>query len=291
MRLEEALERFVEQLRADGRSEHTIGQYRRAIGQLERWLDREGAGDDVDQVTHELLARFLNSPDVRQSASGAAKATVTVNSTRTSLRVFFGFVHAAGYARSNAARLVRRAICSPPPPKSFADQEVVRLLGQLDSATGPLALRDRALVRLMLGTGVRIGSALALDVADVDLERGVLNLREVKGDRTERVFLSRDAATHLASLLASLPGPGPVFRGPRGERLVKRHAQRRITEWLDRAGIANGTPHGLRHTFATRLLRKTGDLFLVKSALLHRSIASTAVYLSISDERLREALR
>jgi integrase len=67
-------------------------------------------------------------------------------------------------------------------------------------------------------------------------------------------------------------------------------ARRRICDGLDRIGAHDATVHSLRHTFATRLLRATGDLFLVKRALLQRSIASTAVYLSVSDERLRDAL-
>ncbi|MCC7014861.1 MAG: tyrosine-type recombinase/integrase [Planctomycetes bacterium] len=290
MKLQVALERFVAQMRADGRSEHTLGQYRRAIGLLARWLEREKRPCEVGSITHETIAAFLNSPDVRTCASGALKATVTVNATRTSMRVFFAYLHDAGYAPTNAARLVRRAICSPPAPKALGDAEVERLLQVVDAATGPTALRDRALIRLLLGSGIRIGSALALDVDDVDLERGELRLLQVKGDRVERVFLSDNAATALGRLLATLPANGPVFRGPRGERLLKRCAQRRITQRLDAAGVRDASPHSLRHTFATRLLRRTGDLFLVKTAMLHRSIASTAVYLTVDDRRWREAV-
>jgi integrase/recombinase XerC len=303
MHLQDALARFALQLEADGRSAHTIGQYRRAIGLLARWLERERLPTDLDGLTPELLARFLISPDVRTSRGGTPKATVTVNATRTSLRVFFAHAHEAGHARSNPARLVRRAICSPPPPKALSDAEVERLLrvleqasNSLEGALGLAARRDRTLIRLLLGTGIRIGSAMALDTTDVDLAAGTLRLRETKRDRPERVFLSKDAAAALAELLATLPASGgsgrahALFTGPQGQRLAKRHAQRRITLWLDRAGLGEGTPHSLRHTFATRLLRRTGDLFLVKTAMRHASIASTAVYLSVSDERLRAAV-
>jgi integrase/recombinase XerC len=305
MHLQDALARFALQLEADGRSAHTIGQYRRAIGLLARWLDRERLPTDLDGLTPEHLARFLVSTDVRTNAHGAPKATVTVNATRTSLRVFFAHAHEAGHARSNPARLVRRAICSPPPPKALSDAEVERLLRvleqgsrSLEGALGLAARRDRTLIRLLLGTGIRIGSALALDTSDVDLAAGVLRLRETKRDKPERVFVSKDAAAALAELISTLPASGgsgsgrahALFCGPQGQRLAKRHAQRRITLWLDRAGLGEGTPHSLRHTFATRLLRRTGDLFLVKTAMRHASIASTAVYLSVSDERLRAAV-
>jgi integrase/recombinase XerC len=289
MQISEALERFVVQLRADGRSDHTIGQYRRAIGTLERWLAQERIGRDLASVSPEVLARFLVSPDVRLSARGDAKKTISVNATRTSLRVFFGWVHEAGYTTSNPARLVRRAICSPPPPKALSDAEVERVLGILAAARGPISRRDHLLVHLLVATGIRIGSALAIDVDDVDLDRGELRLRTVKGDREERVFLGSAIRTHLAGYLAGAPESGPLFRGPRGERLSKRQAQKRVTVWLEWTGVENSV-HGLRHAFACRLLRKTGDLFLVSRALRHRSIASTAVYLSIEDEQLREAV-
>lgn len=289
MRLTEALDRFSLQLRADGRSAHTIGQYARAIALLERWMVREGRSTDLAAFSPEVLALFLVSRDVRDSARGGAKATVTVNATRTSLRVFFRWLADAGYMPTNPARLVRRAVCSAPPPKALSDLDVQRLLDTLIVAQGPVARRDHLLIHLLLATGVRIGSALALDVSDIDLDAGTLRLRTVKGDRVERVFIGRNIRDHLVGYLARKPRTGPLIRGPQGERLTKRQAQTRIRTWLERAEVA-GTPHSLRHTFATRLLRRTGDLFLVKAALLHRSIASTAVYLSVSDDRLRAAL-
>jgi integrase/recombinase XerC len=289
MLITEALERFETQLRADGRSEHTIGQYGRAIGTLERWLAQERIERDLASVSPEALARFLVSPDVRLRARGGAKKTISVNAVRTSLRVFFGWVHEAGYLPANPARLVRRAICSPPPPKALTDAEVERVLGILAAARGPVSRRDHLLVHLLVATGIRIGSALALDVDDVDLDRGELRLRTVKGDREERVFLGAAIREHLDRYLDGAPESGPLFRGPRGESLSQRQAQKRVTHWLARAGVS-GSPHGLRHSYATRLLRKTGDLFLVSRALRHRSIASTVVYLSVEDERLRTAM-
>jgi len=291
MRLDEALSRFEVQLRADGRSPHTIGQYRRAIGLLGRWLAAAGHGTALDAITPEVLAAFLVSPEVRTSARGGAKAAISVNATRTGLRVFFGWVHEAGYSASNPARLIRRGLCAPPPPRALSQAEVDRLLQALDAASGCSARRDRVLVRLLLATGVRLGSAIALDAEDVDLALGQLTLRSVKGDRVERIPLGREIRDHLAGYLALRPRRGPLFRNPRGERLSKRQAQRQITRWLDRVGIENGTPHSLRHSFATGLLARTGDLFLVKQALRHRSIASTTVYLSIDDDRLRQALQ
>jgi integrase/recombinase XerC len=289
MELLDALEKFETQMRADGRSPHTIGNYRRHIALLDGWLCETRRERALDAIGHEVLAAFLVSAQARASAHGGAKSSASMNSLRTSLRVVFGWLHQAGLARTNAARLVRRAICSPPPPKALSDADVDRLLAALIVAQGPVARRDHLLIDLLVSTGIRIGSALALDVEDIDLATSTLTLRECKYDRVERVFLGRDVRDHLVGYLARKPRTGPLFRGPQGERLGKRCAQKRIGLWLARAGV-DATPHSLRHTFATRLLRRTGDLFLVKRAMLHRSILSTAVYLSVGDERLRAAL-
>lgn len=291
MRLSDALDIFVLQLRADGRSPHTIANYQRHVGALDAWLATRGHSADLDAITPALLSEYLADDDVRRSGRGGLRSTATVNAVRTSLRVVFGWLHDAGYTRINPARLIRRAICSPPPPRSLSDAQVDALLTALDAVRGETARRDRLLVRLLLATGMRLGSALALDVEDLDLATGAVTLRRVKRDRVERVFLGREVRDQLAEhLRRQRLTRGPLFRGPQGERLVDRHARRRICDLLDRIGAHDATVHSLRHTFATRLLRATGDLFLVKRALLHRSIASTAVYLDVSDERLRAAM-
>jgi site-specific recombinase XerD len=290
VKLQAALDRFTLQMRADGRSPHTVANYARHIALLGRWLATYGFSDDLDELLPEHLAAFLISREARESAHGGSKTSISMNGLRTSLRVAFGWFHEAGIARTNAARLIRRAICSPAAPKALSDADVERLVATLIVTQGPVARRDHLLVHLLVATGIRIGSALALDVTDIDLASSTLHLRKCKGDRAEHVFFGADLRDHLVGYLAHKPRTGPLFRNPQGERLGKRSAQVRISTWLERAEV-DGTPHSLRHTFATKLLRKTGDLFLVKRAMLHRSILSTAVYLSVDDTRLKAAMQ
>lgn len=290
MDLSDALGVFVLQLRADGRSPHTIRSYERHLGSLLDWLAKHGRSAALDEITPQVLAEFLVSDDARASGRGGLRSTSTVNAVRTSLRVVFGWLHDAGHTRINPARLIRRAICSPPPPKGLSDDQLDRLRSVLANATGVAAARDRAMVALMLGSGLRIGSTVALDAGDVDLANGVLTARCVKRDRVQRVYFGAEARAELQRLIAGLPGPGPLFRAPSGQRMAVRHACRRITDWLDRAGIHDASPHSLRHAFATRLLARTGDLFLVQRALGHRSIASTVVYLQIDERRLKDSI-
>jgi site-specific recombinase XerD len=284
MEIKEALLKYLIQLKADGRSDHTAGQYRRHVGLLASWLRGNGRSDAVEEIDHETLAQFLSSPSARERSDGRTKKATTANALRTSLRTFFRYAHEAGYTQSNPARLVRRALCGTPPIRALSDDEQGRLLLALAQGKGPAAERDRTLFALMLGSGIRVGSALALEASDVDLERRELQLRTTKGNVPTSVPLSRALCDHLRTYLAARPN-GLLFP------ISSRHAQRRLEQWCKRAGIEHRVrPHDLRHSFAIRIYRKTRDLLLVQAALRHRSIASTTVYARCDEGRLREVL-
>lgn len=286
MKIEQALARYVTQLEADGRSPSTIGQYRRHVGQLAEFF-REHR---VDELSHEDIARFLASRGARTRTDGVAKRPTSMNCLRTSIRTFCRYAHEAGYAKANPARLVRRAICEGPPPRALSGAEQERLLNVLAEAKGFEAERDNALFHLMLATGIRIGSALGLHVEDVDLERGELILRKMKGARIEKLFLGRAIRDHFAEFVKGRR-MGALFAGIGGDGLSARHVQRRLRLWCERAGIRRRvSPHALRHTFAISLYRRTRDLLLVQQALRHRSIVSTTVYARCDEVTLRSAL-
>jgi integrase/recombinase XerD len=289
MTFQEALQRFLLQIRADGRSNHTIKQYTRHIRLLDRWRAAGGLADNIAALTHEDVARFFTSEAATLTPSGKRKRPGSMNALRTSVREYFRYLHESGEITTNPARLLRRAMCAPPPPRGLSDEDVAKLLAALDTATTAAEQRDRMLFRLMLRTGLRIGSALGLDVEDLDLERGEILVRDGKGSRDDIVFLPEVIADELSDFLDERTS-GPVFQGAGGWRLGVRSAQRRFSMWLARAGIRRGSPHALRHTFAARLLAKTGDLALVQAALRHRSVESTTVYLRVSSSQLRLAL-
>ncbi len=272
MQIQDALTRYLVQLDADGRSIHTRNQYQRHVKLLAKWLD----DTDVDRIEHDTLAVFLPTPVARLRSDGKKKSAVTMNSLRSSLRTFFAYLHAAGETRSNPARLIRRAICSGPLPRSLSEDEQTRLLGVLAKAPD----RDRVLFTVMLRTGIRLGSALALEVDDVDLDRGELRLRGAKGNREQVVFFP----PALRSDLEDVMDEGRLFA------ISGRHACRRFRAYSKAAAIRARGTHALRHTFAMAVYSQTGDLLLTKEALGHRSVASTVVYARCSRNRLRAAL-
>jgi site-specific recombinase XerC len=291
MRIEAALARFLVQLEADGRSPHTVAQYRRHVVLLAAWASSEGLRGGVAALGPEELAAFLVSLEARTRAdSGGAKRPGSVNALRASLRGFFGYLQRAGIVAEDATRLLRRATASRPRPKPMIPSDADALLAALEGAEGPAECRDRGLFMLMIRTGVRLGSALGLDVDDLDLVAGEARLRRVKGGDEQVVFVPAVVIEALAAVVEDAV-TGPLFQGRAGGRLTARHAQRRLALWLERAGVARRySPHSMRHSFATALYQRTGDLLLVKEALGHRAIGSTLVYAQVDRGRLREAV-
>lgn len=291
MRIQEALEKFLIQLKADGRSQHTIRQYARHVHLFAHWAHEVGHSGKVMEITHEDLARFLSSPGARTRKHGGLKKATSVNTLRSTLKGFFGYLHKAGYITQDPSRLIRRALCGVTPPRTLNKSEIKRLMDVFLQGRGPEAKRDFALFHMMLETGVRLSSSLALDIQDVDLERGELWLRTTKNSRPEKTFLSSKIIQHLYKYISDRKH-GPLFPNQYGKRLSVRHVQRRFNHWLEKAGIKNNySCHSLRHSFATNLYKKTHDLFLVQRALNHRSIVSTLTYAHVDEDRLRLILQ
>ena len=286
--LQDALQAFLQQLAADGRSPHTIGQYRRHGTALAKWFVTTGASTDVASITPAALAKFFAADDARSSCRGGTKKAVSLNAMRTSIRCFAKHLHDSGLVATNPARMLRRARCAPPPPRALHPDEQKRLLAVLGQATGAEAERDRMLIELLLGTGIRIGSALALDVGDLDLAHGELRLRTTKNDRPTNAVLPAGVAKKLKAFIAGRT-EGALFRAD-DRRISMRHAQRRLSNWFAAAGIQGRSAHALRHTFATTLMGRTGDLRLVQAAMNHASIVSTTIYTTVDREKLRAAV-
>jgi site-specific recombinase XerC len=285
MRVSEALAVLVVQLEADGRSVHAVKQVERHVRLFARW-----AGDPpVVEVGHELIARFLTSDVVRERAGGGARKASSANAIRSSLRALGAFLHGAGYTASNPSRLVRRARTRPPMPKALSDADAAKLLAALDGARTVEERRDRALFVTMLRCGLRLGSALGLDVGDIDFDAGELVLRTLKGGGEDSVVMPADVARILREHVGERTS-GPVFLASHGGRIGARHVRRRLEQWGMRAGVGAVHPHALRHSFAMRVYERTGDVLVTAAALCHRSVASAQVYARPTRERVKAAV-
>jgi len=288
MQLQAALQAFLVQLQADGRSPHTIGQYRRHGTALANWLATTGAPTTVAKLTPDTLAKFFSADAAKNRCRGGPKRAVSLNAMRTSIRCFAAHLHQSGLVATNPARMLRRARCAPPPPRALHADEQKRLLRVLSVASGPEAKRDRMLVELLLGTGVRIGSALALDVGDIDFAHGEITLRTTKNDRPTTAVLPAGLAKQLKAFVAGR-ADGPVFMAD-NRRVSMRHMQRRLAGWFTAAKITGKSAHSLRHSFAMKVYAASSDLQVTQAALGHASIVSTCIYAKVDKARLRAAV-
>lgn len=288
MEIAHALRRYVEQLHANGAADSTRAQVERQVGKLARWLAAERGVTDIAKVAPEDVAAFLASDAVRKRETGGARKVTSTNVFRTTLRCFFRFAADAGLAPANAARLVKLARCPAPKPKPINDADVVKLLAVLDAAVTPSELRDRAMFRTMLATGIRLASAIGLDVSDFDATEATLRLRTLKNGGEDVAYLN-DATVALLRAHVGARRDGPLFPAPHGGRLAANSVRARLALWATRAGIEPIHPHRLRHTRGSALYAATGDLLLVSRALTHRSLASTQIYARVPTEKLRKA--
>lgn len=287
MRLQDALDGFVRQLHADGRSRHTIMQYERHVLALGSWLAANGHDQDTASLTPDLIAQFIGTDGALSNRGGKKKASST-NTMRTSIRCFCRWLHQAAHVATDLARLLRQARCSPPPPRGLHADEQRRLLDAIKTANGAEAERDGMLIELLLGAGLRIGSAIALDIEDIDFAHQEVRLAATKNNRPTVAILPKSLTEKLRTF-TGIRATGPLFLAAE-RRISIRHAQRRIACWLQKAGIAGRSAHSLRHAFATTLLAKTGDLRIVQTALNHSSIVATTVYAQADQRRLRSAI-
>lgn len=145
------------------------------------------------------------------------------------------------------------------------------------------AVRDRALLEVLYGSGIRVREAMGLRVENVLLEKGIAGVRG-KGRLWRRIFLGSRAVASLGAYLEEEGrAEGWVFRNARGGRLTNRGMRRVVEKYAAKAGVPHSSPHTLRHSCASHLLVRGAYLFGVKEVLGHRSAATTARYLHWID--------
>lgn len=175
MRLNDAITCYLRHLAANGCSIHTIRSYRFDLGALCRFLGARG--HDVASMAPADLDAFLTSPVALTRPDGQPRSPGTVNRTRATLRSFFNYLRETGVTGTNPARTLKVRSLDPPPPTTLDKREERKLLGALRGSDDALAPRDRTILGVLLGTGIRIGEAVSLDVEDLDLRTRTLAVR------------------------------------------------------------------------------------------------------------------
>jgi integrase/recombinase XerD len=177
-------------------------------------------------------------------------------------------------------------------PKSLNLEEAERLV-QATTAPGPTARRDRLIILLLYGCGLRTNELCTLDVADINRERHELVVLKAKGDRPRSIPIPEALYTELLAYLLEHGKRGPLFRtSTRKRRLRAGDVCEIVTATATRAGLrADVTARTLRHSFATHLMDRGVDLAIIASLMGHRSPQETGVYLHVLPQRPQAAVR
>jgi site-specific recombinase XerD len=276
---------YLDWMRARGASPATLRAYAADLRQLGRWLAAAGvAPQDADTRTLRRYAAHLGT--LRYAPATAARKLSAV-------RGAYAWMHDRGAIPRSPATLVPGPKRSRTLPATLSSAEVERLL-DAPAGTSPRDLRDRALLELLYGCGLRAAEACDLDLADVRLDAEHVRVTG-KGGKQRVVPLGGAATAALQRYLARgrprmAAGPsGRLFVSVRGRPLHPSDVRRSLLRALERAGIAERSPHALRHTFATHLLEGGADLRSIQDLLGHASVGTTQVYTHVSVRHLRQA--
>jgi integrase/recombinase XerD len=308
--LREAVRSYLDHLAVErGLSRNTLESYRRDLRRYLGFLAETGRVD-LAEVRPADVADFLRR--IREGFGGRAPLGATsAGRTLAAVRGLHRFAAREGITATDPAAEVRPPQPARPLPKALPLSDVEALLRAAGRGGHPRALRDRAMLELLYGTGARISEAVGLDVDDLDALRpdpggepvDVVRYRG-KGERERVVPVGRFAREALDAylvrarpVLAARGAASPaLFLNNRGGRLTRQGAWGVLREAARRAGLgaatqsgrAGITPHTLRHSFATHLLEGGADVRVVQELLGHASVSTTQIYTHVSVDHLRE---
>jgi integrase/recombinase XerD len=275
-----------------GRSNNTLLAYRRDLTVYQTWLETQGV--TLRAVDAHLLGQFV------EWLRGQGKSASTVARTSTTARSLHRFLVDEGISEFDPGSLVEPTKVPPGLPKPLSVSEVTRLIESC-GGNGTVDIRDRALLELLYGCGLRISEAVRADIGDVSFDQQVIVVTG-KGAKQRRCPLGRCALEALARWLddgrpalvkGSRRRQGDVdalFVNQRGGRLTRQGGWLVLSTRAQHAGLGDKvSPHVLRHSCATHMLEGGADIRTVQEMLGHASLSTTQVYTRVMASTLREA--
>lgn len=268
-----------------GASGHTVAAYARDLKRWCAFLSERGVA--VADATRDDVTAF------QEGLAAEGLAPSTVKRATSALKGFYRFLAREGRVESSPCS----ALPLPKVPERLPDvlsvEQANALLEQEFPAT-PAGLRDKAMLEVLYGCGLRASELVALDVSDVSFEEGYVRVFG-KGGKERVVPLSGMAERALAAYLADgRPRlerggrSGALFLNARGGRLSRQSLHAVVARAGLGIGVLNLHPHTLRHSFATHMLEGGADLRVIQDILGHTDISTTQVYTHVSRAHLRE---
>lgn len=291
------IEAFAQALaKASRAAENTVKGYRRDLEDFNRFL-LENAPSTLDRRRERVEPERITVDHVRKYLAAVMRRTSRATAQRRlfAIKGFFRWRELT-FGGDNPVRAMRSPKVEKRLPQVIAESETTRLVEAGEGASGPAALRDRAIAEVLYSSGLRVSELTGLCWRDLDEDLGMVMVRSGKGNKDRLVPLGEPALDALKAWRAAMPvawtPEGAVITNLRGGRLTPRSVQNIVARRLAEAGIATPlTPHGLRHCFATHMLNGGADLRSIQEMLGHSSLQTTQRYTHVSVKRLKEVYR
>jgi integrase/recombinase XerD len=281
-----------------GLAANSLAAYRRDLRRYAAYLRAAEVVDPGSIGEHTVHGYVTYLEGLRDEDGRPQLAPSSIARSLVAVRSFHRFCAREGYLPTDPSEEVGAPRVPQGLPKALDEDQVTHLLGAV-TGTEPRAQRDRALLELLYATGIRISEAVGIDLADLDLEDGLLRVLG-KGDKERVVPVGRSARAALEEYLRDgrlqLRAKRPrrssdtdaVFLNVRGTRISRQACWTIVRRAGERVGLrAQLSPHVLRHSCATHMLDHGADLRIVQELLGHATISTTQVYTKVSPERLR----
>lgn len=230
----------------------------------------------------------------RRELHGSGLAASSVRVALVHLRIFCRYLHRQGVLQKDPAALLEPGRMTQGVPETMTAEAVNRLLSSVSPTASPLDARDRAMLEMLYGSGLRVSELISLRAEQVDWEDDFLRITG-KGSKTRYVPMGGEAGKALryymeharAQLLRNDRRADVLFLSVRGTRLTRERIRQIIKQRAAAAGIEeNVFPHIMRHSFATHLLENGADLRVIQDMLGHADLATTQIYTHVDRKRL-----
>lgn len=272
-----------------GLSENTRDAYLNDIDKFLGWLSGKAT-----------MLRHVELADIQEFMAGLHDLGISPRSQArivSGLRSFFRFMRMEGYIEDDPTELLEAPLIGLHLPEFLTVEEIDAMVASID-ADSEEAVRNRAIIEVLYGCGLRVSELCNLEIGRVDFRQGLV-LVEGKGSKERLVPMSDVALTLISDYIrddrSALPvKPGEeniVFLNVRGHRLTRQMIFTILRRLADDAGITQViSPHTLRHSFATHLLEGGANLRAIQQMLGHETIATTEIYLHLDKTALRREI-
>lgn len=285
-----ALKEYLTYLQVEkGASPATLDGYRREVKRYLKTLDPSASPDSID---YQSIVVYLDELVALGYAPASLKRNVAA------IKGFCKFMVQEGLASRNAAAIVKMPKVPAHLPAALSIEQVSALLDQAFAPT-PAGMRDRAVLELLYGCGLRVSELVELNLVEYDADGGLIRVFG-KGSKERMVPIGGTALGALTSYLLEArsllhtkktvapPEGSAVFLNVRGKRLSRYGVYGIVVDYGERVGLEKLHPHSLRHSYATHILEGGGDLRSIQQLLGHVSISTTQIYTHVGRNLLRE---